>query len=233
MRYFGGKAKIAKPISEFLNSEIKGHPFVDLFCGSCNVISRINSQCRVANDKHYYLIQIFNGLKSGWQPPLKMSEEEYLYIKNNPDKVNPALYGFAGFGVSFGGKWWGGYARENSERNFCLNAANSLLKKFETLENVEFISKDYKKVKIPDGWFVYCDIPYKGTTSYSSLVGEFDHLEFYEWLKEQSKRLHIYVSEYSRNVPDFCEIVWEYESKQDMNSKTGRNKTVEVLYKIK
>ena len=25
---------------------------------------------------------------------------------------NPALTGFVGFGCSFGGKWWGGYAKD-------------------------------------------------------------------------------------------------------------------------
>ena len=42
MQYFGGKAKIAKELSKELQSRLKeGQAFVDLFCGSCNVVSRI------------------------------------------------------------------------------------------------------------------------------------------------------------------------------------------------
>ena len=50
MRYFGGKQRISKPLSIFLNSQLKeNQTFVDLFCGSCNIISKI--------DDNYYEIE--------------------------------------------------------------------------------------------------------------------------------------------------------------------------------
>lgn len=49
MRYFGGKAKIAKELSKELQSRLKeGQTFVDLFCGSCNVVSKIKAPVRIA-----------------------------------------------------------------------------------------------------------------------------------------------------------------------------------------
>ena len=43
MRYFGGKQRISKQLSQYLNSQLKDNqPFVDLFCGSCNIISKID-----------------------------------------------------------------------------------------------------------------------------------------------------------------------------------------------
>ena len=71
MHYFGGKQRISKSLSEYLNLQLKeGQPFVDLFCGSCNIISKIdNNRLRIANDKHKYLIAMWKALQNGWQMP--------------------------------------------------------------------------------------------------------------------------------------------------------------------
>ena len=65
MRYFGGKQRISGPLSDYLNKCLKKEqPFVDLFCGSCNVISKIdNNRLRIANDKHEYLIAMWGGVE--------------------------------------------------------------------------------------------------------------------------------------------------------------------------
>ena len=57
MQYFGGKHRIAKPLCEFLNSSLhEGQVFIDLFCGSCNVVSHIRQDVkRYANDKNIYI----------------------------------------------------------------------------------------------------------------------------------------------------------------------------------
>ena len=88
---------------------------------------------------------------------------------------------------------------------------------------------------IPKGSLVYCDIPYRNTTQYcKSEVGEFNHEEFYEWVKSNSDKYNIYIGEYKKNVPDDFEIVWELESKQDIrNSKNKRAETIEVVMKYK
>ena len=53
---------------------------------------------------------MWQGLQSGWTPPDVITKEEYKYIREHKDE-NPALTGFVGFGCSFGGKWFGGLAR--------------------------------------------------------------------------------------------------------------------------
>ena len=67
MQYLGGKAKIAKPLSEFLNSQLtEGQTFIDLFCGSCNVVSNIRQDVkRYANDKNKYLPAMWSALQHG------------------------------------------------------------------------------------------------------------------------------------------------------------------------
>ena len=235
MQYFGGKQRISKDLSVFFNAQLKNNqPFVDLFCGSCNIISKIDdNRLRIANDKHYYLIEMWKALQNGWDIPDKITEEEYNYIKNNKDK-NSALTGFVGFGCSYSGKWFGGYARNNTNRNYCLNAKNSNLKILPKIKDVVFYNLDYKEVDIPIGSLVYCDIPYKNTTSYcKNEVGEFNHEEFYQWVKDNSDKYDIYISEYKKNVPDDFEIVWEKNSKKDIRNKNNkREDTIEVLMRF-
>ena len=236
MRYFGGKVRIAKDLSIYLNSVLKeNQPFVDLFCGSCNIISKIdNNRLRIANDKHYYLIEMWKALQNGWEMPNEISEEEYQYIKNNKDE-KPYLTGFVGFGCSYSGKWFGGYCRDNTNRNYCLNAKNSNLKILKKINNVVFYNNDYNDVEIPFGSLIYCDIPYKNTTQYcKNEVGVFNHDEFYQWVRENSDKYEIYISEYKHNTPNDFEIVWEKNSKKDIrNKKNEQEKTIEVLIKYK
>ena len=234
MQYFGGKQRISKQLSQYLNLQLKDNqPFVDLFCGSCNIISKIDTdRLRIANDKHKYLISMWKELQNGWQMPDNISEEEYKYIKDHKDE-NPALTGFVGFGLSYSGKWFGGYCRGGKDRNYCLNAKNSNNKILKNITDVKFYNLNYDEVPIPDGALVYCDIPYKNTTSYcKSEVGEFNHEEFYDWVRRNSDKYDIYVSEYKQNIPDDFTIVWEQNSKKDIRNKNNvREETVEVLIK--
>ena len=234
MQYFGGKQRISKPLSEYLNSQLKEkQPFVDLFCGSCNIISKINNdRLRIANDKHYYLIEMWKALQKGWEMPNNISEEEYKYIKEHKNE-NVPLTGFVGFGLSYSGKWFGGYCRDGKDRNYCLNAKNSNNKILDKIKDVKFYNLDYDEVDIPEGSLVYCDIPYKNTTQYcKSEVGEFNHEEFYQWVKDNSNKYDIYISEYKENIPNDFEIVWEYKSKKDIRNKDNKKTaTTEVLIK--
>lgn len=234
MRYFGGKQRISKPLSEYLNLQLKEEqPFVDLFCGSCNIISKINSdRLRIANDKHYYLIEMWKALQRGWEMPNNISEEEYKYIKEHKNENIP-LTGFVGFGLSHSGKWFGGYCRDGKDRNYCLNAKNSNNKILDKIKDVKFYNLNYDEVDIPEGSLVYCDIPYKNTTQYcKSEVGKFNHEEFYQWVRDNSNKYDIYISEYKENIPNDFEIVWEYKSKKDIRNKNNEKvATTEVLIK--
>ena len=234
MRYFGGKQRISKELSNFLNDNLKdGQPFVDLFCGACNIVSKIDSnRLRIANDKHKYLIAMWKSLQQGREMPNSISEEQYKYIRDHKDE-DAARTGFVGFGLSYSGKWFGGYCRSKGNRNYCLNAKNSNNKILPYIMDVNFKCCDYKDVDIPIGAMVYCDIPYKGSTQYDKKeVGDFNHDEFYEWVRVNSNKYDIYISEYKENAPDDFSIVWECNSKKDIrNSKNERVNTVEVLIK--
>lgn len=230
MRYFGGKARIAKELSAYLNAQLqKDQPFVDLFCGSCNVISKIDpNRQRFANDLHPDLIALFVHLQTGGELPSEVSEGMYKEVKA---KGEPWLRGFVGFGCSFAGKFFGGFARDNRAYNYAEVAKSSLSKKTQTLKDVKFSCGDYSSLSLPENALVYCDIPYKGTTGYST--GSFDHLQFYRWVRA-NKDKRIFVSEYKENTPEDFEIVLEIQSKKEIRDKVDqRVTTTEVLIKLK
>ena len=166
--------------------------------------------------------------------PDEISKKEYEYIKQHKDE-KPYLTGFVGFGCSFVGKWFGGYAKDKSARNYCLNAKNSNLKILNGLIDVSFYNEDYREVELPMGSLIYCDIPYKNTTQYDKKeVGIFNHEEFYQWVRENSDKYEIYISEYKENVPIDFDIVWEMSSKKDIRDSSNKQVgTQEVLMKYK
>ena len=235
MRYFGGKARIAKPLAEYLNSQLKeGQPFVDLFCGSCNVVSKINSKRgRIANDLHPQLIAMWKYVQSGGELPSTVKEDDYKEARHNKlGKFSDWYRGFIGFGCAFSGDYFKGFAK-SGKRNYALNAKNSTLNKMKTMQDVQFSNKSYKDVALPENSMLYCDIPYKNSVGYS--VGDFNHEEFYKWVVEkQSEGFTVLVSEYSKNVPEGWEIVWQHASKKDIRNSDGvQETTVEVLMKPK
>lgn len=260
MRYFGGKAKIANQIANFINNieedsqcnilevnkelpstfrdSLMTHThththYVEPFCGSCNVASKVNIKNKILNDKNPYLIAMFQALQSGWIPPEIVTEEDYYIAKQRQD-IEPYIAGFVGFACSFAGKFWGGYARDgkvDKSGNYALRGKNSILKKMSTLMKAKFICRDFIDLNFTDS-IIYCDPPYKGTTPYyKKILGEFPYDKFIEWIKMQSKNNTVLVSEYKHNVPDDAIIVLEIPSKTSIRDKSGNViETIEVLY---
>lgn len=166
MRYQGGKSRIAPELARIISASQGGDTFVSLFCGSCAVESKVKGFSRIIlNDRHPYLTSLLKGVQRGYDLPEYISEEQYKSIRDNKD-ADPVLTGFVGFGCSFGGKWFGGYARNKTGTNYALQSKKSLLKDMATLMNAEIICGDYRNVAIPQGAVVYADPPYCNTTGY-------------------------------------------------------------------
>jgi DNA adenine methylase len=179
---------------------------------------------RIASDLHPELIAMWRALQTGWEPPAVVTESEYQLIRAGTDM---ALRGFVGFGCSNSGKWFGGYARNKTGRNYASNARNSLKKKMMGLGDVRFECGGYNEVEVPSGSLIYCDPPYRGTVGYS--VGRFDHDRFWEWVRKRSVENTVLVSEYS--APEDFTCVWEIETKTDIKDRTGeKSRRVEQLF---
>ena len=230
MQYFGGKARLSKYIVSFLESVRKDHQmYVEPFVGGANIISKMSGDRR-AYDYNYYLIEMYNAVQHGYDLPDEISEETYKQIKENKDE-NPPLTRFVGFGCSFAGKWFGGYARGHGGRKgYADTSKRSLLKKMKTLYDVPFIYADYKTLDF-ENCLIYCDPSYAGTTKFTG-TPDFDTDEFWEIMRQWSRNNDVYISEY--NAPDDFECVLEMPTKTDIRNKDNQqDKRIEKLFRYK
>ena len=232
MRYQGGKSRIATSIAVAIERERESNQtLVSLFCGSCAVEAKLAPHFNkvVCNDKHEYLIEMLKGVQNGYELPEHISEEEYKHIRLHKDD-DKILTGFVGFGCSFGGKFFGGYARNKEQTNYALQSKKSLLKDMVQLPNAEFTCLDYRDVEIPNGSIVYADPPYANTTTYQGQ--KFDSEAFWEYMRQISKHSQVFISE--QTAPDDFECVWEKPFTRTLDrNKDNQFKVVEKLFTYK
>lgn len=217
MQYFGGKTKVSNQIVEYLESvRNEKQVYIEPFIGGGIICSKMSGE-RKAYDFNEYLIEMYKAVQSGYELPNNISEEEYKYIRENKDK-DKALTGFVGFGCSFAGKWFGGYARNKQNHNYCLASKNSLLRKMATMHDVEFGWRDYKTLDLHD-CLIYCDPPYANTTKYTG-TPDFDTGEFWNVMREWSKDNDVYISEYE--APDDFISVLNIDTKTNIRNKEDK-----------
>jgi hypothetical protein len=153
MKYLGGKQRLGKHLSPVLKElwnyvlEITGKQldgYLEPFCGSLGVfrnMTDLNTNKLIANDYHPDLIQMWNEVKYGtFIYPDAVSEEEYIAAKKleSPN----ALKAFIGFGMSFGGRFFGAFAHKytnDKKEDFCKEMTHSLKRAAPLIKNSEFI----------------------------------------------------------------------------------------------
>lgn len=223
MRYLGGKSRIAKEVVSLITSvQLKGQVFIEPFVGGCNITPLVQGT-RVANDISLPLISLLKAVQNGWEPPSVVTEHEYKRARNLED-TNP-LKGFIGFGCSYGGRYFGGYARCSQGRNYAEASARGLLKIAPLIKDVLFTQGSYSRMRLPAESLIYCDPPYWGATGYDNSI---NYREFYEWCRAARRAGHsIFVSEY-RMPKDFI-CVWEKKCEVIINkSATSRGIKVAI-----
>jgi DNA adenine methylase len=155
----------------------------------------------LASDACAPLVALYQAVRNGWDPPPSLSEEQYRAARHLPDD-NP-LKAFAGFGCSFGGKWFGGYARSASNQDYAGAARRALLRdaRQRTVQLLNFLDVE----PYPTATVLYLDPPYAGTTAYGA-TGAFDNELFRRRVAEWARHTDVFVSEYDFPLG---EVVWE------------------------
>tara|TARA_R110002020_G_scaffold210667_1_gene416847 strand:- start:500 stop:1207 length:708 start_codon:yes stop_codon:yes gene_type:complete len=227
MKYMGSKNRIAKHLLPIMLENRNGRTWVEPFVGGSNMIDKVDGK-RIGADFNEYVISLFTGIRNGFIPPNEVSEEEYKQARLNRE-VTP-LVSFIGFGCSYSGKWFGGYARGNTNkgipRNYCLESKKNILKQAEKLKDVKFIHSSYQDLEIPPNSLIYCDPPYEGTTKYKD---GFIHTEFWEWCRTKTKEGHqVFISEY--NAPSDFKSIYSKEVNSSLTKDTGSKKANEQLF---
>ena len=78
-----------------------------------------------------------------------------------------------------------------------------------------FLNLSYDEVIIENNSVIYCDPPYKETTSYSNSTN-FNHEEFWQWCRNASENNIVFISELKAPEDFIC--IWETPIKRDMDN---------------
>lgn len=227
MRYLGGKERIAATIADFILSQ-KGSRtiYVEPFIGGGSVYSRLAPRFETAygSDAHACVVAMWQAVQGGWEPPSTVSHDLYCELRESNDVS--ALRGVVGFGCSFGGKWFGGYARCSRGTNYALAAKKSIARKAPGM--VGTIScRDYRDYRPSTRSLVYCDPPYADTTVGYTGVDAFDSDEFWSTMRAwRDAGALVFVSE--DKAPDDWTSVLNIERRRALSDNDRR--VVEGLF---
>lgn len=252
----GSKRKYCKDIVPIIQKYIDENnitTFVDCFCGGANLGDKIKCQKVICNDLSPTLIALHqqaqkdfsliptDGDKDYWDAAraewneIKKMLDDGTYYSNYKEKDEMLLYKIGAiewYGSYSNGGFRKGYAKNSVTRNYYQEAYRNHKKQSETenYKNIIFIQGDYKVLKtLPFGQTVmYCDSPYKSTQPYG-IQPNFNFNEYYNWLKETSKKFPIFVSEQS--LPKDFEgcLIWE---KNDVTRTIGTDNNFKACEKL-
>jgi len=210
MKYMGSKRRIASVLIKAFQQYASGRTnLYEPFVGGANLtIAAVQAGyiCH-PSDIDKYLIAYLQALAKGWLPPDVFHEAQYQQIRQNPNVYPPELVGYASFGLSYGGKRWGGWCRDKKGvRDYVKESYNAAVREQTYLRGLDFTEQDYRQLQIPKekqlSSLIYADPPYAGTTPYGA---RFDHKQFWQWA--EGLEVPIFVSEYQAPKTDWKPIL--------------------------
>ena len=248
MKYMGSKNRHAKDLLPIILKDRKPYEwYIEPFVGGCNIIDKVGG-VRVGCDNNKYLIRMWEALqcKDFEIPYNDITEEDYnlmrnyvkdknkvsLYLLEKYPKYLEAIIGFVSIGCSYGGKFFGGWARgknsKGEERNYCYESYKNVMNQKEKIKDIHFYHCDYKQLSfLPSHSIIYCDPPYQKTTKYKT--SNFNHREFWEWCENRVREGYkVFVSEY--NAPADWQCVWKKEVNNSLTKNTGAKVGIEKLF---
>ena len=240
MKYMGSKSRIKKyivPIIQELIDKNEIKTYIEPFVGGANVIDSIVCENRIGGDLHDKLIALFEHVQSGGELPLEVPKQLYDDVRSNRNtcKYENWFVGAVGFLASYNGRYFdGGYAKTivsktGVTRNYYDEAKRNLEQQSPKLQDISFINCDYKSFSDVQDCLIYCDIPYKDTKQFS-VSKNFNHDEFWDWVRDMSEHNIVIVSEL--DAPDDFECIWEQPVTRTQNNRK-RETSVEKLFVFK
>lgn len=238
MKYVGSKNRISKDLAPIIQSFIKEKTrgYFEPFVGGANMIDKIKCDNKIGADVHEYQIALLQKLSEGWIPPHHVSEDLYMDIKDHKEKYPDYLVGYVGYQLSFGGKWFAGYSRDKEGiRDYADEAYRNVIQQQKKLKDISFFVADFREhtPEKYEGYVIYCDIPYQGTTKYAQK--SFPYQDFYEWARWMSKTNVVLISEYY--MPEDFICIWSKTVRTLISSTKERgdkgNERIERLFQYK
>lgn len=190
----GGKFRQGPAIAAVVARALTpGCVYFEPFCGACGSAYRVAPLLPLGvsmrlSDSNEALVNMWRSVMVGWDPPDVILNDVYDRLKQTRDPLDP-LTAYYGFGASFGGKWFGGYARDvrggsgatNTKLSIRLKAATLLKASVLRKVSAQFMASDYAYVKGVGVGVWYLDPPYRDTTKAHGV--KFDHIRFWTWAR--------------------------------------------------
>lgn len=239
MKYVGSKNKLSKDLVPIIQSYIKDDTagYLEPFVGGANMIDKIKHHNKIGYDIHQELIELL--IQTQNNPdiiPNSITRDEYIKVRDNKDKYPKWYVGLVGFCGSYNAKYFGGYAGEcktkQGIRHYDQESIRNLKNQSKNLKNIKFYNDSFLNIdsNLIKNYVIYCDIPYKGTTDYKTVVFPYD--DFYQWCIEMSKDNVVLISEY--NMPeDKFKCIWQKECRTFLDKNNNDKKRVEKLFVVR
>lgn len=235
MRYMGGKGRIAKQLAAvILESTDDRSRYIEPFLGGGGMAAQMGQHFDTAHysDAHPDLVLMWQAAGDGWTPPADVTEQEYQELRH---AAPSAVRGFVGMGGSFGGKWFGGYARggfnaDGTPRNHQAESSRAVIKDAAAMRaqrQTVIEQRDALTIDARPGDVIYCDPPYAGTTGYAEGL---DHAAFWQAAQAWAETgASVFVSEYAAPPGWIC--IWEKPLRSSVRvGSQDRHTAVERLF---
>lgn len=240
MKYMGSKARLSKNLAPIIQSYIDKNNvefYIEPFVGGANMIDKIKCENRIGYDKSKELIALLNHAKESTDYPEDIPKNIYDSVRTsfnkNDNTYSDTYRGIVGYLASCKGRFFdGGYSgtrigKDGKVRNYYDEAKRNLLKQSPDLKDITFIHVNtYSDIDVPSGCVVYCDPPYKNTKQYGTSKN-FNHDEFWQWVRELSNKCIVLVSELQ--APNDFKCIWQQDLKIAMNNDTSKVNTEKLF----
>lgn len=222
MRYVGGKGRIARQLATAIRANTQARIVHDPFMGGGAMTAALATEFDEvhAADGHEDVALMWQAILQGWEPgPVTFDEWQRLRESTTPS----AERGFAGYGGSFGGRWFQGFARgghmaDGTPRNHQAESARAAIRDRDKMlaGQVTVTHADYSECSPAPGEraAIYCDPPYATSADSKLYAAPFDGAEFWRWAAERSREHDVFVSEYE--APDGWVPIWQAQKRQSL-----------------
>lgn len=198
----GGKHRQGPTIAAYLAFFLEPHGrYVEPFCGALGVASRVAAIAPEGlalhlSDVNEAVINMWKACLVGWEPPGVVTEADYNRVKAVRDPKDP-MTAYCGYGVSFGAKWFGGYARDpkGKRTTYAANARRSTLLRVEALSKVSATLRTCSYEKVTGPGVYYLDPPYAGRTKAHGV--DFDSEKFWDYARARTLDGPVLVTEFT------------------------------------
>jgi DNA adenine methylase len=212
--YHGGKQRIGAKIAQIIydtvfklekQTGIRFKGYVEPFCGMLGVYQHIPKLFQEHNPKLNYragdinesVIQMWNAVKSGWEPPSRCSKKRFYELKGNGES-SPEK-GFVGHACSYRSLYFSSYFDQITPKRL-QNIKQNIINISELLKlyKVKFVADSYIHFSQLKGYIIYCDPPYFKGSNYIDeyhVYRKFDYKQFYLWVEKMSQHNLVFISE--------------------------------------